>query len=188
MKWLQRILAFSSLSVIPSMAFSATPAVRISGATAYDDGSTGEGVGTYTIDLQQGVCVDAGSDESTEEPFDHTLLGITVKNDSAYRVTFQKVSFRIRSVGRPRRTYQSKKLALASGRDIDSKSEGSLIAFFLHAKNGQKTLTGRSTALPTGLGFANVTVTLEGRYSSGKKIKISRSTALSFDNINRCPD
>lgn len=151
---------------------------RITAVTAID---TGDDEKTTAIDVVRTVC-----DDSSAEPFYDSLLKITVVNDSLGTLQIQRVRYEVPRAYGTRAKFKSRRL-VPIGSGYVPPGETSFQALFLDATENGKTYHAKTTPIPADLGFRNVTVTLEGRDSRGAKFTLQARTALSFDEVDRCP-
>jgi hypothetical protein len=178
------IFAFSSVDIAEAQS-SRRPRARILNIESLDAGGGLDGSASTGIDVQQNLC--GSGTAATAEPFFDTALRMTVQNDSNADIVFRSFSYTVQNADGAGRKFNSVALApVASGFVPSGDEPTKLIGLFLKAQNGTKVFTRTNQAIPATLGFRNVTVRLTGRTASGKAVRISARTAMSFGNFDRC--
>jgi len=168
-----------------------TDGVRLASIFFVDTGDLGGGQ-TTSLDVIQGVCgTDCDDPDSTctAEPFFDSYIGVSVINNTNQTITFRSLIYSVpEALGSGTATITSKTLKLIGNGVIDPDgSTDTFVTLMLDAGSGTKSYFAENTAaIPSGLGFRNVRVTLIGTNESGDSIRISGSTAVSIDNFNRC--
>jgi hypothetical protein len=162
--------------------------IRITGITAYDEGSIGEDSSVNaSIDVVQDDCGTSTNPTDNLEPFFDTYVGITVVNNSLMPVHFRRFRFRLKNANGSGKRYRSRRFALVGGGEVPNTGEGTqVLAFMLRANDGRKFFPGRKTAVPEDLGIRNVKFWLIGKNTAGKRVRVSIRSAFVFRNINRC--
>lgn len=154
-------------------------------AVAVSDGGTTE-ASTTSIDILQGTCT-TGT-ETTPEPFYDSSVKLTVTNNSPFIVRFTGLRYRVSNGTDSGGTFTSSAIAVngeaATGVDANG-GKGTVDSLFLDASGNGKRYIGSSTNIPTP-GIRNVTFILTGTTEIGEEFEVTGSTALSFDNFNRC--
>ena len=160
-----------------------TRGYRILAIKALDQGSTDpSGEGDLSIDVEKDSCND-GSDE----PFNDTLLAITVRNSTGFIGRFRSSSYTIFNGNSDGSNIRGKKIALAQIGEVQPTSDGTILALFLDTTiPDRKRAVGQSDPIRTDLGIANVRVNLRGIDSSGKRIRVNAKPSFSFRNVDRC--
>lgn len=157
--------------------------LTIHAATAYDKGSLAESGSTVDIDTVRSKCGTAPN--FTAEPFYNSLLGVKLTNSSNATVNVLDFTFDIRSLGIAKRI-KSIKLAPTLKGTIKSGETVETAFLFLRAKDGMKYVTTKSGLLNIPDGFAQITLTLHARASTGHRYTLTKRFALSFGDQNRC--
>jgi hypothetical protein len=165
--------------VFANTIYAELPSARIVGISVYDQGING--TNEPAIDVSQGLCGE--EPELTPEPFNETIVGLTITNQSLFDIRFQKVRFRLRdNLFNPN---NRGRLAPIGGGEVSSKETKELKAFLLDIDGGSKYFYGSNEAVPAS-GFANLQAIISGRNFKGKRIKLKANSAITFHNLNRC--
>ena len=180
-----KILSLILLFLIPFGIQAQTNGISISTIEPLDYGELSEDANSSaSIDVVQGLC--GISPSQTAEPFYDTLVRIKVRNDLDSTVRFSRFHYSVPKPYGANGRINSAKLALVGGNEAAPDEVTVLYALFLDVKDSSKVYAGHSTAIPDDLGFRNVTFRLIGKTSLGKKIRISKRSAISFDDFDRC--
>lgn len=181
-----------------------TEGVRITAVEFLDGGILSESAASTTsIDIRAFECGSAcsitdNSDDCTVEPFFDTYLRVSIVNNTNQTIRFTGLRYRIPEArGAGTSSFTSNTLSLIG--EATAAPEGgttTVLSLFMDAvnptnaltSNGDKVFFGESFHIPDDFGFRNVSVTLVGTNGSGEAVQISGSTAVSFDDFNKCSD
>ncbi|WKZ57932.1 MAG: hypothetical protein QY326_04495 [Bdellovibrionota bacterium] len=156
--------------------------VRITSAVLVDGPSEGSSVDVIGIS----DC-DGDVDTDDPEPFYDTSIKILVKNTTDRAVTLTSLTYRVPNAsGSGTAAYVSSPLAFLGNREVPAEGEATVTTLFANASGGEKFFTGRSTAIPSSLGFRSITITVRGVDGNGREFEVDGSTVGSFGNFNRC--
>jgi len=189
----------------PSGGSSVGGEVRLTSITAAENGQD-----TVTIDVYLGSCgmVDQNGDgdkvdacDLAPEPFTDTLVKFSVTNTTSQRIFLRSFKYSISDSDGFGTPFESSQLAFSSGGEVGPSMSAELTGLFLRGGGSgnsscagypsgriglRKYFTGKSTPIPTDLGFKNVTFTLRGVDGSGRPIEVSGRAGLSFSNYDKC--
>lgn len=169
------------------LAVSAKAQISIKSAKAYDTGDpSSSSVSTSSIDVVQDECDTADSPDPLPEDFNNTILVLNVQNSGSKLIRIRRFSYYIRDAFGDGESFRSRALSPIASGEIAADGNTDITVFFLKAEDGGKYYTGSSTAIPSTLGFKNITFRLRGITSSGERVSATFRSALSFQNVARC--
>ena len=155
---------------------------RIKAISLYDAGQLESG--SPTIDVEQGVC--GVAPDQTAEPFYDTTVSFKIYNAASSTLRIKNVSYRIRDSDGNGAAFRSKKLSPFGSVEVAPRSDATIYVLFADAESGGKRFAGKTSAIPSTLGIKNIKFSVSGSYGARRTITLSASTAVSFDNYNRC--
>lgn len=160
--------------------------LRITSIDILDEGSSSEDAqGTASIDVSKGSC--GVSPNTSEEPFHDSLVRFTLVNHGKLPIYLRSVSYTLKNPYGTGASVRTKRLAFSGSTLVEAdKEKHSALSLFLDVDDSGKTYAGKSTAIPSDLGFRNVTFTVYAVTASGRKVQVKGRTALSFDDFDRC--
>lgn len=161
--------------------------VRITLVEFIDDGGA---TTTSSIDTRQDTCNEGDSDETCEEFFD-TSVQFTVVNNSNQVVDAVSYTYTVSDSNGSGSSYTSPSLALNGQEVLPSGGTATFTALFAEVISGVdadscplgKRFTDNSTAIPSDLGFTNITFRITVRNENGDSDVISVRGSASFDNF-----
>jgi hypothetical protein len=156
--------------------------IRVTSVSVSDDGTS---TGTTSIDINQDLCRNS-SNTPTPEPFFDTSVTFNLTNNTRSIIKITQMEYRISSpAGGSAVTSGRLNLTGNAAQAVDSNGgTGTVSSLLFDAASGGKSVF-RGPGI-TSSGFKNIVFTLYGENELGEKFTVKTSTALSFDNFNRC--
>lgn len=157
--------------------------VRITNVAVSDAGGDES---TTSIDIEQSVCASGGT--PTAEPFFDTSATFTVTNNSPFILQITGLRYRVSNANGSGGTVSSGTLGVtgSAAATVDANGGSGEISSLIFDANGSgKRFFGSSSNISSP-GIKNITFTLIAENEVGQSFEVSTTTALSFDNFNRC--
>lgn len=155
--------------------------VQIQSIVAYDRGSLAESAVDTTLDTLQETC-----DDSSDEPFFDTLIGIKLWNQRLANLQVRKINFVVRKAFSDRGKFKTPRFSPVGNSHIAGSTQGEVTALFLDTDGSRKYYAGAADPIPVDLGFRNVKVRVVGRDFAGGKFRAVARTSFSLGNPDRC--
>lgn len=178
------LITFSTTSVAEETLPSFGSSARITKVVGYDHGEVGASAkSTSSLDVVQHSCP---TQEDSLEPFHDTVVGITVENSSSQLIRLN--SFRYKVLGRKKKRFRSRKIALSGIGEIAPFESEEVYALFLDTVGAAKHFIGsaQSVSERDNIGIVNIRFLLFGEDASGRAVRLRAKSSFSFDDVERC--